>query len=134
MCLNVSVSSSFHCIISLGTACGDSVFCCSGTASGHPFLPFHHHYINQLHHHHHFPHHHRERSCSSSSESVETIIVVSISSLMIMIITYRHQAILFGGGMHVAMPLQCLYSTLNLDEASQLESAGHLCWCPRHSI
>ena len=26
----------FHCVISLGTACGDSVFCCSGTASGDP--------------------------------------------------------------------------------------------------
>ena len=28
------LASSFHRIISLGTACGDSVFCCSGTASG----------------------------------------------------------------------------------------------------
>ena len=33
---NVSVSSSFHCSISLCTACGDSVFCCSGTASSDP--------------------------------------------------------------------------------------------------
>ena len=28
------LASSFHRIISLGIACGDSVFCCSGTASG----------------------------------------------------------------------------------------------------
>ena len=40
---NESVSSSFHCIISLGAACGDSVFCCSGTASADPcdFISFH---------------------------------------------------------------------------------------------
>ena len=29
-------SLSFHRMISLGTACGDSVFCCLGTASGDP--------------------------------------------------------------------------------------------------
>jgi len=34
MCVSVSVASSFHHIISLGTACGDSVFCGLGTASG----------------------------------------------------------------------------------------------------
>ena len=33
---NVFVSSSFHCSISLCTACVDSVFCCSGTASSDP--------------------------------------------------------------------------------------------------
>ena len=33
----------FHCVISLGTACGDSVFCCLGTASGDPchFILYH---------------------------------------------------------------------------------------------
>ena len=41
---NVFVSSSFHCSISLCTACVDSVFCCSGTASSDPcqFFSFHH--------------------------------------------------------------------------------------------
>ena len=41
---NVFVSSSFHCSISLCTACVDSVFCCSGTASSYPcqFFSLHH--------------------------------------------------------------------------------------------
>jgi len=38
---NVFVFSSFHCSISLCTACVDSVFCCSGTASSYPYQSFH---------------------------------------------------------------------------------------------